>query len=143
MSALLIPNEILSMTAQAARRLVELGDGDCALLYLALLEGGDGRKLNWPRERLGQAYSRLTAQGLAASSAPVTAPESPRQDDRIPEYNRSDVLQALEQEPAFTGLYREMERLLGRPMSDADLKALYTIYDSLALPAEVVLMLTN
>lgn len=143
MSALLIPNEILSMTAQAARRLVELGDGDCALLYLALLEGGDGRKLNWPRERLEQAYSRLTAQGLAASSAPVTAPESPRQDDRIPEYNRSDVLQALEQEPAFTGLYREMERLLGRPMSDADLKALYTIYDYLALPAEVVLMLTN
>ena len=39
MSALLMPNDILSMTAQAARRVVELGDGDCALLYLALLEG--------------------------------------------------------------------------------------------------------
>ena len=42
MSALLLPNEILSMSAQAARLLVESGDGDGALLYLALLErGGD------------------------------------------------------------------------------------------------------
>ena len=40
MSALLLPNEILSMSAQAARRLVEAGDGDAALLYLALLERG-------------------------------------------------------------------------------------------------------
>ena len=42
MSALLLPNEILSMSAQASRLLVESGDGDGALLYLALLErGGD------------------------------------------------------------------------------------------------------
>ena len=40
MSVLLLPNEVLSMTAQAARRLVDAGDGDCALLYLALLQAG-------------------------------------------------------------------------------------------------------
>ena len=45
MSALLLPNEILSMSAQAARLLVDSGDGDGALLYLALLEcGGDGER---------------------------------------------------------------------------------------------------
>ena len=37
LSTLLLPNEILSMSAQAARLLVESGDGDGALLYLALL----------------------------------------------------------------------------------------------------------
>ena len=42
MSALLLPNEILSMSAQAARLIVESGDGDGALLYLALLECGVG-----------------------------------------------------------------------------------------------------
>jgi len=146
-SALMMPNEILSMTAQAARRVVELGDGDCALLYLALLErGGDTaaaqRKLKWSRERLIQAYGRLAAQGLVDGGgleAAVPAPEN----DRPPEYSRGDVLNALEREPEFTGLYREMERLLGRTLSDADLKSLYTIYDFLHLPVEVILLLTG
>ena len=42
MSALLLPNEILSMSAQAARLVVESGDGDGALLYLALLPAQAG-----------------------------------------------------------------------------------------------------
>ena len=57
MTPLLLPNEILSMSAQAARLLVESGDGDGALLYLALLEcGGDQAKasarLRWEDGRL-------------------------------------------------------------------------------------------
>lgn len=146
-SALLMPNEILSMTAQAVRRVVELGDGDCALLYLALLEGGSDAaaaqaKLNWPRERLERAYGRLAAQGLVDGRL-TSAPEPPRRtDDRPPEYSRGDVLNALEREPEFMGLYREVERMLNRTLSDADLKSLYLIYDHLALPPEVILMLT-
>ena len=149
MSALLMPNEILSMTAQAARRVVELGDGDCALLYLALLErGGDVAaaqgKLNWSRARLEQAYGRLAAQGLVDGAGLETQPAPPElKDDRPPDYGRGDVLNALEREPEFAGLYREMERLLGRTLSDTDLKSLYTIYDYLQLPVEVILLLTG
>ena len=148
-SALLMPNEILSMTAQAARRVVELGDGDCALLYLALLErngdvDGAQAKLSWPRSRLEGAYGRLAAQGLVDGSKLTPVPPSrPRQEDQIPEYNRGDILNALEREPEFVGLYREVERLLNRTLSDADLKSLYTIYDHLALPPEVIILLTN
>ena len=74
MPALLLPNEILSMSAQAARRLVEAGDGDGALLYLALLEcGGDGDKaanrLHWPGERLNRAFKGLAALELAQPPA--------------------------------------------------------------------------
>lgn len=142
MSALLMPNEILSMTAQAARRVVELGDGDCALLYLALLEGNPNR-LGWTAQRMEQARSRLAAQGLVSAAPAETAPQPPMQEDRLPEYNREDVLTALEREPAFVGLYREMERLLSRTLSDADLKSLYLVYDHLALPPEVILLMTN
>lgn len=147
MSALLMPNEILSMTAQAVRRVVELGDGDCALLYLALLErGGDGvaasKQLNWTGERFNGAWGRLAARGLVDPTLPEGTPPA-LQDDRPPEYNRSDIIQAMEKEPEFTGLYREMERLLGRTLSESDMKSLFTIYDYLALPAEVILLLTN
>ena len=68
MSALLMPNEILSMSAQTARRLIETGDGDCALLYLALLESGDTAKaqraLHWDGNHLAAVYHRLAELGL-------------------------------------------------------------------------------
>ena len=147
MSALLLPNEILSMSAQAARLLVESGDGDGALLYLALLEcGGDRDKaaarLRWGDERLRPAWERLARLELAPSPGGAPAP-APRQDDRLPEYSRGAIAAAMEQEPVFQGLCREMEGRLGRIFSDNDLKCLYTMYDYLALPPEVILLLTG
>lgn len=147
MTALLLPNEILSMSAQAARRLVEAGDGDSALLYLALLEqGGDEAKaaaaLRWDGARLGRALERLAALGLTQSGG--TAPRPPKPADApLPEYTRGEVNAALEREPDFQALYREMERTLGRVLTDSDLRCLYTLYDYLALPSEVILTLTG
>lgn len=144
MSALLLPNEILSMSAQAARLLVESGDGDGALLYLALLEcGGDTGKaaarLRWTDDRLHSAWDRLARLGLAPPRAISPAP--PEADGLLPEYSREDVTKAMEGELAFRDLYREVEHRMGRVLSDSDLKTLYTIYDYLGLPAEVILML--
>ena len=147
MTPLLLPNEILSMSAQAARLLVESGDGDGALLYLALLEcGGDRDKaaarLRWGEERLRPAWERLTRLELAPAQGGASSPVS-KQDDRLPEYSRGAIAAAMEQEPVFQSLCREMEGRLGRMFSDNDLKCLYTIYDYLALPPEVILLLTG
>lgn len=147
MSALLLPNEILSMSAQAARLLIQSGDGDGALLYLALLEcGGDGARaaarLRWEEARLRPAWERLAALGLARrpDSAP---PPPPAREDRPPEYTRGDVAAALEKEPEFQGLCRELEGMLGRVFTDSDLRCAYTVYDHLGLPPEVILLLTG
>ena len=146
MSTLLLPNEILSMTAQAARLLVESGDGDGALLYLALLEcGGEDKaaaRLRWPEDRLRSAWNRLAALGLAQPRTEAPPP-SPRQDDRLPEYTREELTAAQEREPEFQGLCRELEGMLGRVFSDNDLKCLYTMYDHLGLPPEVIVLLTG
>lgn len=147
MPALLLPDEILSMPAQAARRLVEAGEGDCALLYLALLDGDDTRKaqqaLHWGDDRMASAYGRLAELGMvSAESAP--APEKKKDPaEGLPEYSRKDITDALEHEPEFCQLYHEVERLLGRPFGDTDLQSLYTIYDGLALPPEVICLLVN
>ena len=146
MSALLMPNDILSMTAQAARRVVEAGDGDCALLYLALLESGDVKKarsaLHWGEDRLSVAYGRLVDLGLAApEQAPV--PEKKVRTEEMPTYSRQDIANAIRLEPDFCSLYREVERLLGRDLGDADLQTLYGIYDGMAMPPEVILLLVN
>lgn len=147
MTPLLLPNEILSMSAQAARLLVESGDGDGALLYLALLEcGGDAGKaaarLRWQDDRLRPAWERLAALGLAQPRADTPVPP-PRQDDRLPEYSRGEIAAAMEREPEFQGLCRELEGMLGRVFTDNDLRCLYTIYDHLGLPPEVIVHLTG
>lgn len=147
-AALLLPGEILSLPAEAADRLTGENSGDAALLYLALLRaGGDVRRaglaLKWTPPRLEGALACLTRLGLARQEAcPPLAPAPAADRDEPPDYLRSDVLRALECEEDFRGLYQAVQVRLGKPLSDSDLKALYTIYDYLALPADVILMLT-
>ena len=61
-----------------------------------------------------------------------------------PDYSTQDIAQALEdQSSTFPALAGEVERRLGKRLSSSDLKSLYTLYDHLALPAEVILMLVG
>ena len=109
MAELLLPGDILSMTARAADRLMGAGNGDAALLYLWLLRRG----------------GRLE-------------PEGP------PEYTAADITRELEDgASSFPGLVNEVQRRLGKILSTSDLKSLYTLYDYLALPAEVICLLVS
>lgn len=140
----LLPGSILSLSAQAADRLLALGDPDAALLYLCILRRGSPQGLNWPAQRLQAALDKLTAQKLADPRVqpPVPAPPPPPRVEEPPEYTLEDVTAALEQE-SFAGLTGEVERRLGRKLSTADLKTLYTLYDHLALPVEVILLIVT
>lgn len=135
---------VVSMTEETADKLLRL-PGDAALLYIALARnGGDlvqaERCLRWAKGRLEAAYESLQGAGLAG--ARVTAEPRPLQDNAPPEYNTADVVAALEGDASFATLQREVERQLGSILTPADLKQLYTVYDYLALPPEVVLVLT-
>ena len=68
----LLPGNILSMTGQAADRLLAAGNGDAALLYLLLLrgsgrydEGAALRTLHWDGPRLASARAALVSMALA------------------------------------------------------------------------------
>ena len=150
MAELLLPGRILAMDARAAERLVAAGSGDGALLYLWLLGRGgkldpaQARKaLNWDQGRLESAAAALRDMGLSdgrteAEPAPPPAPEGP------PEYTAADITRELEQAGSpFPGLVGEVQRRLGKVLSTADLKSLYTVYDYLALPPEVICLLVN
>ena len=87
-------DEGVVVSGQAARRLVEGGDGDAALLYIAVLrnrgnmdEGKLAGQLGWPEGRLRQALGSLVRQGLAAPPAreagvPPRPPHRPAPPDR-------------------------------------------------------------
>ncbi len=138
MSVDLLPGSILSMSAQAAERLLRLDSGDAALLYLYLLGHPDPQGLKWPALRIQTAMDQLVSQGLARpQTAPVVPDPTP---EPPPDYAIDDINSAL-QGGTFSGLCDEVERRLGKKLSTSDLKSMLTLYDHLALPIEVILML--
>ncbi len=143
MSQTFFPGQVLAIAAQAADRLLKLDSGDAALLYLQLLRHGSAEGLKWTEARLQAALDQLRAQGLAPDRLPAPEPP-PAPEAPPPEYATEDITQALaEEHSTFPALVGEVERRLGKRLSTADLKNLYTLYDHLALPAEVILMLVG
>lgn len=144
MATVALAGKVVSMTAETADKLLRL-PGDGALLYLALarFEGDAGQaegQLKWTPGRLEAAYASLRDAGLIG---PAPAERSGiLADNAPPEYNTRDVVAALERDGSFAALQREVERRLGSILTPADLKQLYTIYDYIALPPEVILTLT-
>ena len=145
MAQLLMPGSVVAMTDQAADRLLKLDSGDAALLYLHLLRWGTPDGLRWPEDRKQRALDQLKEHGLApaALSAAPAAPAVPAEAPP-PEYGAEDITAALS-DPAstFPALADEVERRLGKKLTANDLKILYTLYDHLALPTEVIFLLVN
>ena len=143
MSQTFFPGQVLAIAAQAADRLLKLDSGDAALLYLQLLRHGSAEGLKWTETRLQATLDQLRTQGLAPDRLPAPEPP-PAPETPPPEYAAEDITQALaEEHSTFPALVGEVERRLGKRLSTADLKNLYTLYDHLALPAEVILMLVG
>lgn len=138
----LLPNSILSLSGETADRLLALGDGDAAFVYLYLLRRGSFQGLSWPQSRIQGALDKLAACGLTARTQ-VSARPAAETEPQPPEYTMDDIATALDSGSSFSALADEVERRLGKKLSTADLKTLYTLFDHLALPAEVILLIVS
>ncbi|BDF66238.1 hypothetical protein CE91St43_02100 [Oscillospiraceae bacterium] len=145
-----LPGNILSLAAGAADRLIAAGNGDAALLYLWLLKAGGAYQagpaahaLRWDPARTEAALSLLVGMGLAEAAPQAPAPAL-QPSEEPPEYTAADLNRELENKDSpFPALVGEVQRRLGKVLSTADLKCLYTIYDFAGLPAEVILLVVS
>ena len=140
-------DENVTLSAQAAKRLLEKGDGDAALLYLALLRHHGNvpprslaGELRWEKSRIETAEEILRQLGLIASSAPEKAAELEPADER-PAYQRADILERMEGSGEFRILVSEVEKKLGKKLTTPDVGALLGLYDYVGLPADVIYLL--
>lgn len=141
------PDEGVTLTGHAVRRLMERGDGDAALLYLALLRHHGttppralAGELRWDRSRIEAAEAALRELGLVA---PAGADMPPEPADERPAYQRSDITAQLENSSEFRGLTAEVERKLGKKLTTPDVGILLGLYDHLGLPADVIFLLVG
>lgn len=148
-------DESVFLSGPAARRLIQCGDGDAALLYIAVLKNrgsADDEKvraqLRWDQNRFRRALGTLAQQGLVSlpgqsgRGAVPPAPPEPEAGDRRAEYTRADMARALEGQE-FAGLTGAVEGTLGKKLTTPDLAILLGLYDQLGLPADVVFLLVN
>ena len=146
-------DESITLSGPTARRLIRCGDGDAALLYLAILQNrgsaDDGKlrsQLGWERDRFHHALRVLAGQGLVTlpGGAQPKAPPSPElpTQDRRPEYTRADMARALEG-GEFAALTAAVEDKLGKKLTTPDLSILLGLYDQLGLPADVIFLLVS
>lgn len=137
--------ESIIIPGAAARLLIEGGDSDSALAYLALLRNKGStetlaEQLRWPAERLQKALSLLARLGLIDRAAPAV-PAPPTTESR-PEYTRADMARALEG-AEFAALTSAVEDKLGKKLTTPDLAALLGLYDQLGIPADVIFLLVG
>lgn len=139
------PAAVLAVPADMADALIAAGDGDAALLCLYMLRrGGElnevqaAQDLGMSSQRMRAAVHTLRRLGLLSGGGKRPGPAQ-----ELPEYEARDVVRRSAEDPKFQELLTEVQNAMGRMLTSADIKTLFGIYDDLALPPEVILLLVN
>ncbi|MBQ9492790.1 MAG: DnaD domain protein [Oscillibacter sp.] len=137
-------DEPFLISPQALRRLLDRGDADAALLYLALLRHQGAlsprsltKELRWDPERMDAAETVLRELELVASD-PGDEREPVQQD-----YRQDEIAFQLENNPEFLQLTAQVESRLGKRLSPLDLSRLLGLMNELDLPSDVIYTLVN
>ena len=147
-------DESIVLSGPVTRRLLQTGDGDAALLYIAVLSQKGKieddklqRELRWAPERIHRAMAILASQGLisrpeGSAPPPVSGEMGPERGHQRPEYTRMDLARAMEGSE-FAGLTAAVEERLGKKLTTPDLGMLLGLRDDVGLPADVIYTLVG
>jgi len=150
-------SETVTLTGQTIDKLIRVGDGDAALLYLYILKT-QGRStsseaaiaLDKSKGWIASAMAVLSRLGLVhldddldtktgSAGASVHPPEPPSEQQR--QFTESEVAHEILTGTDFSVVVDETQRRLGKQLSSDELLRLFGIYETLRLPPEVILQL--
>ena len=132
--------EKITISQSDVRKLLSAASPDAALLYIFLSSGNNpasaAQELRLTDSRLSCASATLRQLGLWPEERPSHIAPGER-----PSYTEHDVLDAMEEDHSFRGLYGEVQRLLGRSLNTEELKILLGFVRYLGLSADVIAVL--
>lgn len=122
------------------RKLLSAGNPDAALLYLYL---SSGNSMDEAEADLKFGGSRLSCAGATLRQLGLIEEERPNHivPGERPSYTEGDVLNAMDADASFRGLYGEIQRVLGRSLNTEELKIVLGFVRYLGLPADVITVL--
>ena len=137
--------ENMTLPASAVESLLKRGEGDAALLYLALQRFGRGVTPE-ELERALPTMSRLridAAEGVLQELGLLPRPQQPRPEPAAerPVYSTEDITALLTDNEGFRLLIPQAEQQLGKKLRTADLQILAGLYDQIGMPADVIYLL--
>lgn len=127
------------VSVETVRKLLAAGNGDSALLYLCRAAGLSDVVTGFTEARLECAASLLRQLGLDTSREPRF-----QQSAQPPEYTEQDVRRQMEAPGSdFKRFVGEVQRCMGRALSNEELKILLSMREYLGLPVEVLNVLIH
>lgn len=144
--ASLIPasEEFCVLRTQVVDNLLACRDGDSALLYLYLVRQGKAfeeraalRDLNLTRDRYDRAVHTLTTLHLAAK--PTETVQKQEKSASPARYTAAELRARREGDHRFASVCQTAEIVLGRTLTEAQLRTLMHAYANLGLPADVLI----
>lgn len=125
-------------------RVLKSGDGDAALLYLALMNASGGlepdalaKELQMSSRRLAAAEKTLQELGVVSGDAAILPPAPER-----PEFTAGEMAAILE-EKEYAAMRRQVEEQLGRKLTLSDDRTLAGLYHDRGLPTDVLYQLVK
>ena len=138
----MIPSaDAVFMSADAAEKLLTSGSGDAALLYISILKN-HGAFDRAEAEKLpltggvDAALDKLRELGLVKGRPSREKLEPPR-------FKTEDIYESAKSGSGFAELVPELEKILDKPLSPAELQTFFCAFDYLRLPPEVILVMTR
>lgn len=142
-----------SISSAIADKLISAHDGDVALLYIYMVRRGEhdldaaARDLCRTMSEISAAAEKLQRMGLmpdgAAPAKAAAKEEKLPPPDEIPQYRSEDIVRRCKENGEFAVVVAEAQTALTHTLSSVEMKTLFGIYDYLALPPEVIMMLIN
>ena len=142
-----------SISSAIADKLISAHDGDVALLYIYMVRRGGhdldaaARDLCRTMSEISAAAEKLQRMGLmpdgAAPAKAAAKEEKLPPPDEIPQYRSEDIVRRCKENGEFAVVVAEAQTALTHTLSSFEMKTLFGIYDYLALPPEVIMMLIN
>ena len=136
------------ISAQDADRLIAAHDGDMALLYIYRLRTGitdterTAGDLCMTVRAVKEAEEKLN-RICSPSAAPAVSVTVPAETETIPQYRTEDIVKRSQEDGDYAAILSEAEKVMGKPLSSVDMKALFGVYDHLGLPTDVIMLLIN
>lgn len=142
-------NEKNLISPSAADKLIRAHDGDVALLCLYYLRSKNtdpemaAAELCRTMSEINAAEEKLSRLGIMDEVLAGSRRKPAEPEHELPQYSARDIARRSKDDDNFSLILSEGEKVMGRKLNSNDMKVLFGIYDYLALPTEVILVMLN